>query len=137
MGQMLEEAIRLAVQAQSRAYCPYSSYPVGACIVFRIDSEPVFQPGCNVENISFGLSNCAERTAVFSSIAAHGKPQIELVAVATKDGGTPCGACLQVLCEFASPSCTVVCVNEENQRSEYLLSELMPHSFTSKALEKG
>lgn len=137
MNQMLEEAVWKAMEARARAYCPYSSYAVGACIIYQSEGELHIQAGCNVENVSFGLSNCAERTAIFTAVAAHGKLQIELAVVATQDGGTPCGACLQVIAEFAAHSCQVVCVNDAGDRRQFTLDELMPHAFTSKALEKG
>lgn len=132
---MLEEAIRIAQVARSKAYCPYSSYAVGACIAFKIDGGIRTQSGCNVENASFGLSICAERSAVFGAVGIHGKVSVELVVVATKDGGTPCGACLQVLSEFAPEGCRVVCVDELGRTKDFQLGELMPHAFTSKALE--
>lgn len=133
---MLDEAIRIAQSARAKAYCPYSGYSVGACVAFRSGADKILKGGCNVENASYGLSICAERNAVFSAISSHCVPEIELVVVATKDGGTPCGACLQVIVEFAAPGCSVVCVDEHSNARHYELSELLPHAFTSKALEK-
>ncbi|MCS6920112.1 MAG: cytidine deaminase, partial [Fimbriimonadales bacterium] len=86
--------------------------------------------GCNVENASYGLSVCAERTAVFSAIAA-GARQIVAVAVCTPDGGSPCGACRQVLIEFAPQPdhCAVWIVKPDEIVANYTLAELLPYHF--------
>jgi len=85
-----------AIVARQRAYAPYSNYLVGAALL-TADGQVI--TGCNVENASYGLSMCAERSAVFSSVDA-GNRSIHACVVATVDGGTPCGACRQVLSEF-------------------------------------
>jgi len=123
------ELIAAALDARGRAYVPYSNYSVGAAL--RMASGAVFT-GCNVENASYGLSNCAERTAVFTAVAA-GEREVRAVVVATRDGGTPCGACRQVLSEFAprdgSPV-TVLLVDEAGAVAlETTLADLLPHSF--------
>lgn len=92
------ELLQLAEAARRHAHAPYSRYSVGAALLCR--SGRVFT-GCNVENASFGLSICAERTAVFKAVS-EGELDYVAVAVATPDAGaTPCGACRQVLHEFA------------------------------------
>lgn len=120
-----------ALEARSRAYCPYSHYQVGAAIQFIANGKRMTAIGCNVENLSYGLTNCAERTAVFAAIALHGKIVIERVVVATKDGGTPCGACLQVLLEFAPNDAIVECVDDKRRKRRFRMKQLAPHAFAS------
>src|SRR4051812_35628019 len=88
--------INAAKQAQKMAYCPYSRYPVGAAVLTA--SGRIFA-GCNVENASFGLSLCAERNAIFAAVG-HGQKQIRAIAVVAR-AARPCGACRQVMLEFA------------------------------------
>jgi|GEM_PF-197806 cytidine deaminase, homotetrameric len=123
------ELIAAALEARKNAYVPYSHYPVGAAI--RTGSGAVVT-GCNVENASYGLCNCAERTAVFTAVAA-GERVVTAVAVATKDGGSPCGACRQVLSEFVPRDGTpvpVVLVDEVGTVvCETTMGELLPMAF--------
>ena len=121
------KAAALAVQAQ--AYVPYSNYHVGAALLTE-SGEIV--TGCNVENATFGATCCAERTAVFSAVAA-GHRRFRAVAVVTKGDtpGTPCGICRQVLAEFGN-DLEVLCFTPEGAEQSYLLSELLPHAFTLK-----
>lgn len=113
--------------ARANAYAPYSSYAVGAAVL--TDDGRVFA-GCNVENASYGLSLCAERVAVFSAIAS-GARRLAAVAVCTPDGGTPCGACRQVLLEFADApeSFAVWVVSPDRVIARYTLADLIPHGF--------
>lgn len=92
----VERMIETAVEAQKRAYCPYSRYPVGAAVLTA--SGRVFA-GCNVENASYGLSMCAERSAIFHAVAG-GHDSIAAVCVVGA-AAKPCGACRQVMFEFA------------------------------------
>jgi cytidine deaminase len=92
----VERLVETAVQAQKRAYCPYSRYPVGAAVLTA--SGRVFA-GCNVENASYGLSMCAERVAIYHSISG-GHDSIAAVAVVGA-AAKPCGACRQVMIEFS------------------------------------
>ncbi len=131
---MIEEAIALAVESKANAYCKYSKYAVGAAIGFQAKGEIHIVGGCNVENISFGLCQCAERSAICTAIALFGKIEIDLVIVATKDGGTPCGACRQVISEFASSDCKIVCVDESGTQKEFKLASIFPDSFHSNQL---
>src|SRR5688500_2323070 len=91
------QLIQAALAARMHAYATYSVFAVGAAILAA--NGRTFT-GCNVENASYGLSICAERSAVFAAVAA-GQRQFELLAVASPGGATPCGACRQVLAEFA------------------------------------
>ncbi|MHB1296129.1 MAG: cytidine deaminase [Anaerolineae bacterium] len=86
-----------ALDARSRAYAPYSRFPVGAAV--QGASGRVYQ-GCNVENVSSGLTVCAERVAIWTAVAA-GETALRALALVTEPGSTPCGACRQVMQEFA------------------------------------
>ena len=109
--------------ARAQAYAPYSRFAVGAAL--RTKSGRVFT-GCNVENLSFGLTICAERAAVFSAVAA-GEREFEALAVVadSREPVTPCGACRQVLAEF-SPSLPVCSANLEGAVFESSIAELLP-----------
>lgn len=123
----LQTLIDAAQDAAANAYAPYSRYHVGAAI--RSSSGKIFT-GVNVENISFGLTVCAERSAI-SAMATAGESAITAVAVWTRDGNTPCGACRQVLAEFAGEranSIPVICAHSGGV-NVYQLSDLLPHGF--------
>lgn len=122
--QLLRDA---ALKALTHAHAPYSGFAVGAAL---LDSEGKVYSGCNVENASLGLSVCAERTAVFKAVS-EGARSFRAIAIATRapELTPPCGACRQVLLEFA-PELVVVLVNAKGDTSQYRLSELMPHAFT-------
>mgnify|MGYP000330207527 CR=1 FL=1 len=120
-----------AQRAAEHAYAPYSKYPVGAAVLAPDGTQ---YSGCNVENASFGLTNCAERTAVFKAVAA-GHRQIACVAIytPTPEPAAPCGACRQVLREFG-PDMKVVSVCDGDGRIETTLSALLPNSFGPESL---
>src|SRR3954462_12731384 len=121
----MEPLLALARQVREKAYAPYSSFPVGAAL--RTRSGMVFC-GCNVENLSFGLTSCAERNAVFAAIAAGEREFVAIAIVAdSRQPVTPCGACRQVLAEFA-PSLAICCSNLEGQTFESDLRQLLPRS---------
>ena len=115
-----------ALAARNRAYAPYSQFHVGAALMAE-DGE-VFL-GCNVENASYGMTNCAEWTAVFTAVAA-GQRQFRAIAIATSGGHAPCGACRQVLAEFAS-DLVVLLVDAEGTKpiAEMSLRKLLPGKF--------
>lgn len=119
----LEQAARRASKA---AYAPYSKFRVGAAVL--TDGGAVFT-GCNVENASYGLCNCAERTAIFSAVAA-GHRGIRAVAIftPTKTATAPCGACRQVINEFG-PDALVISVCNSKDRQETPASQLLPAAF--------
>ena len=123
--------LQLAREAMRQSYSPYSSFPVGAAL-HSVDGR-IFQ-GCNVENASFGLSNCAERTAVFKAVS-EGARRFDAIAIAAKAVAWPCGACRQVLNEFAEPGFRVL-VTWEDQVAEKNLDELLPESFGPRNLKK-
>ena len=123
--------VAAARRAAAAAYAPYSKFRVGAAVLTR--SGQIFG-GCNVENASYGLSNCAERTAVFKAIAA-GRREIVAVAVytPTRKPTLPCGACRQVLHEFG-PAAEVVCACASPARVVTALDQLLPGAFGPAAL---
>lgn len=126
----LEERAR---QAQGRAYAPYSKFAVGAAL--RVGGR-VFE-GANIENASYGLAICAERTAIFAAILA-GARGLEAVAISSISSppASPCGACRQVLLEFADAPerVEVVAINGAGERRSWTLAELIPHGFSGKQL---
>ncbi|MDA1049577.1 MAG: cytidine deaminase [Planctomycetota bacterium] len=124
-----QQLIDAALEARRQAYAPYSNFSVGAAVM-TADGR-VFA-GCNVENVSYGLTNCAERTAIFAAVAA-GQRQFMALAVATDGGYSPCGACRQVLAEFCEDlPILVVDACPDGQVSEVGLAELLPLRFRRK-----
>ena len=123
------ELFAAAERAQTNAYAPYSVYPVGAAL---LTADGNIYSGCNVENMSFGLTICAERVAIAAMICA-GQRSIRAVAIVTKDGGTPCGMCRQMLMEFAeSPANVEVCTRSASgDVHTYRLSDLLPAAFST------
>jgi cytidine deaminase len=119
-----QELVARAQAARALAYAPYSGYQVGAAV--RGASGRVFA-ACNVENASYGLTVCAERAAVFKAIS-EGESRLVAVAVATENGGSPCGACRQVLREFG-PTMRVLVVDGAGRTRAYTLTDLLPDSF--------
>ncbi len=119
-----QQLLNKSIDVAKRAYAPYSKFLVGAVLVGK--DGRIFE-GCNVENISFGLTICAERNAVFAAVAA-GCRDFEKVVIAadTADPASPCGACRQVLAEF-NPDMKVVLGTFAGMINSYQLSELLPH----------
>ena len=115
--------LMLAREAMKNSYSPYSSYPVGAAL--HCTDGRIFT-GCNIENASFGLTNCAERTAMFKAVS-EGARGFDVIAIAGKTKPWPCGACRQVLNEFA-PDIRVI-VTWEDHVEEKNLHELLPEGF--------
>ena len=118
-----EKLIESAKEAMTHAYIPYSGYKVGAALLCA--DGTVYQ-GCNIENASFSLTNCAERTAVFKAVS-EGAVSFDVIAIAARTKAWPCGACRQVLNEFA-PGIRVL-VTWDNNVEEKSLSELLPEGF--------
>jgi cytidine deaminase len=125
----LEQAARKAAAA---AYAPYSKFRVGAAVL--AGSGKIFT-GCNVENASYGLCNCAERTALFTAVAA-GERRIKAVAVYTRTAAptAPCGACRQVINEFG-PRALIISIGSGRKRLETTLDRLLPAAFGRKNLK--
>ena len=120
------ELIQAALEAQQRAFCPYSNFPVGAAI--RTGSGKIYQ-GVNVENASFGLTLCAERVAAAGAVAA-GDREFVAIAVVSQGGVTPCGACRQFLAEF-NPALPIVMVDPQRptEIEQTTLDVLLPSRF--------
>jgi cytidine deaminase len=120
----------VARKAMKQAYAPYSQFRVGAAL---LTSKGEIYSGCNVENASYGLSNCAERTAIFTAIAQSG-PQLNIRAIAVvNDQGvpcSPCGACRQVIYEFGSEA--TIFFQSSNGWKESHITELLPEGFRLK-----
>lgn len=127
-----KELIDAAVAVRARAYAPYSNFLVGAALLTQ--GGEVFS-GCNVENLSYGLTLCAERVALSSAVAQghHSFRKIAIVADTTHPV-SPCGACRQVLAEFA-PDLEIVLANLKGDVERFTLEELFPRSKTG-ILEK-
>lgn len=119
--------VRSAKEAMKNAYAPYSKFRVGAAIL--LSNGTIFS-GCNVENASYGMTNCAERTAIFSAVAQLG-PKIEILAVSVvNEQGVPCapcGACRQVIYEFG-PEATILFQGPDGPRQAHI-TELLPEGF--------
>lgn len=116
--------VEQAKLARELAYAPYSRYRVGAALVTA--SGRIFT-GCNVENAVYSETICAERTAVVKAIS-EGERELVAIAVVTRDGGAPCGACRQVLNEFA-PQMIVLLADEGERARETTAAELLPDRF--------
>lgn len=129
----LEAHVPAALAARGRAYAPYSKFQVGAALVGR--SGRVYS-GCNVENATYGLSVCAERTAVVRAIAEGEKEFIGIVvATSSSPPSPPCGLCRQTLTEFAD-DLPVLLVNDKGERTSITLRELFPYTFTKSFLDR-
>ena len=125
-----DELIEQAKAARERAYAPYSRFKVGAALQAR--DGTVFH-GCNVENASYGLCNCAERTALFAAIAAGYRPGdfARLAVVGDTDGPiAPCGACRQVIIEIGKPDIEVILTNLKGAVEITTARALLPGAFT-------
>lgn len=124
-----EELLEAARLARERAHAPYSRFAVGAAVATR--DGRVFL-GCNVENASYGLTNCAERTALYAAIAAGVRPGefARLAVIAdTAQPIAPCGACRQVMIELGGPDLPVLLANLAGQRRNTTAGELLPGAF--------
>lgn len=126
------ELIENAIKARNNSYCPYSNYAVGAAVL----AGDVIYTGCNVENASYGATNCAERTAVFKAVS-EGIRKVDAIAIVGGKKGAdeldyafPCGVCRQVLREFSNPKdLHVIVAKSVKNFKEYKLEELLPESF--------
>lgn len=120
-----QQLVAAAIAASQHAYIPYSRYAVGAAL---LASDGTLYTGCNVESASFSPTICAERTALVKAVS-EGQREFTAVAVATRDAGSPCGVCRQLLYEF-SPSLRVILADlDGNLRLTTTLEDLLPHGF--------
>ncbi|MCM1329271.1 MAG: cytidine deaminase [Ruminococcus sp.] len=123
------ELLETAEKAMENAYAPYSDFKVGAALLC---ADGAVFTGCNIENASYGASNCAERTAVFKAVS-EGKRDFLAIAIVSSGGEEtfPCGICRQVLAEFA-PDIRVVLQNKAKNPVSYQFNEIMPNIFSLK-----
>ena len=122
------ELIDLAVKTSENAYVPYSHFPIGAVLV---TDEGKIYTGVNIENASFGLTNCGERTAIFKAVSEGERSFKELIIYGqTEKPVSPCGACRQVMAEFFEPDLPVTLVAKDKSTVVMTVKELLPYSFT-------
>jgi cytidine deaminase len=126
-----KDLVRIAKQVRKWAYVPYSDYRVGAALL--TESGRIYE-GVNVENAAYPVTNCAERTAIFTAVT-NGEKDFKAIAVVTENGGTPCGACRQVMAEFGLDMLVIIADENENIVSEMKVSDLLPGAFTPKDLK--
>jgi cytidine deaminase len=124
---VLDDLKRRAREAAAHAYAPYSRFAVGAAVL--TDSGEIHS-SANVENASFGLSNCAERNAICQAVA-HGARKLDALAVYTPTAlaTMPCGACRQVLAEFGANAMIICCTDDDSVERRFGLGELLPAAF--------
>lgn len=130
----LLHAHKLAVEAQAKAYAPYSKFQVGSAL--KIKGQKQWVQGCNVENSSYGGTVCAERISVFSALSQHGFKDFEYIVLVTntEQGDLPCAMCLQVLSEFVGPDFPVYSANKKEIVKKFAFKELLPHPFDKENL---
>lgn len=123
----LSNLVEKAIEAKSKAYAPYSNFPVGAALV--TENNKIYL-GANVENASYGLTVCAERIAAFKAVL-EGEKKFKAIAIAgiTDDFLPPCGACRQVLLELCGKDIDVILINSKKETRIYKLNQLIPFSF--------
>lgn len=130
----IQTLVNQAKEARKKAYTPYSNFQVGAAVLTK--NNHVFL-GCNIENASYGLTNCAERTAIFKAVS-EGEKEIEAIVIVGDTEGpiSPCGACRQVMAEFCDENTKVILTNLKGAKVETTIDELLPGFFSSKDLTK-
>lgn len=124
-----EELVNKAIEGSSMAYTPYSKFKVGAALLLNNNTYIL---GCNIENASYGLCNCAERTALFKMISeGYNKDDVLAMAIVGQTEGpiSPCGACRQVMSELLNKDTLVILANLKGDTKEYTVQELLPYSF--------
>lgn len=130
--QELQKLIQAAIEMRKQSYSPYSNFAVGAAV---LSNDGYIYGGCNIENASYGLTNCAERTAIFNAVS-DGKRNISAIAVVadTDRPCSPCGACRQVIGEFKIPC--IIMANLKGEYKKVTLEELLPFSFSNTDLQE-
>jgi len=128
MHKTLKQLLELAENAAQNAYAPYSNFRVGACIMYEDGSV---YTGCNVENASYGLSLCAERTAIAKAVSDGKHSGLKYVAIISTDAEKcfPCGACRQWIAEF-SKSAKIIVRDKSSEPLVFSINELLPHAFS-------
>jgi cytidine deaminase len=130
------QLLAAAHEAAAASYSPYSQFPVGAALYMGDDQPPVL--GCNIENASYSMTMCAERTAIFKAVSDQRPGTMTAMAIIGKKARPcmPCGACLQVLMEFA-PEIQLIFENEDGSPKPLTLSQLLPYGFGPKVLSEA
>lgn len=123
--ELRQKLIETALTARQWAYAPYSNYQVGAAL---LTASGKIYDGVNVENAAYPTSMCAERVAVFKAVS-QGERQFVAMAVATKNGGSPCGACRQVISEFGLDTLVIITDAEGSVVMEATIGEMLPGAF--------
>ncbi len=130
-NEMKKELINAALEGQKKAYAPYSKFNVGAAV---LGENGVIYTGCNIENVSYGLTVCGERTAIFKMVSEGCTSFVALAVVASEEpgGSAPCGACRQVIVEFSKDLDTtpIIVAGKNGEYNEYTPSQLVPNAFT-------
>lgn len=123
---MREKLVEKAIKAKENSYSPYSGFRVGACVLTDKGNK---YTGCNVENVSYGLTLCAERVAIFKAVS-EGELGLSLLGVSTDSSEfiIPCGACLQVMAEFCN-DLEIILINNGGDSKSRKLQELLPRAF--------
>jgi cytidine deaminase len=131
---MKEQLIQAAKEGRQHAYAPFSHFQVGAAVL--TENQQIFS-GCNIENASFGLTNCAERTAIFKAISEGHKKIIAMAIIAdTKGPVSPCGACRQVMSEFCDQDTIIYLTNLHGNTEEWTMAQLLPGAFQGSDITK-
>lgn len=130
-----EKMFQKALKAKKNAYVPYSQFPLGAAV---LTEDGNIYTGVNIENASFSLTNCAERSAIFTAVS-EGSRKIEalLIVSSTDKPVTPCGSCRQVINEFADGEIEVIMMTEDGKELTMTNTELLPGAFTDSQMEKN
>lgn len=120
--------VEQAHQVKEKAYVPYSKFHVGAVVM---DEYGRIFTGVNIENASYGATNCAERTAIFKAVSeGAGKLRLVVIASDLENYIYPCGICRQVIAEFATADTQVICSNSKHEYKVYSMKEILPFAFT-------
>ena len=129
-----KELVIKALEAREKSYSPYSKFKVGAAVLTEND---LIYTGCNIENASYGATNCAERTAIFKAVS-DGHTTIKAIAIVgdTSTHTYPCGICRQVIAEFSTETTDIILVKNENDYIVKTMDEILPGAFTKKDLFK-
>ena len=128
--------ITKAIETMQNSYSPYSEFKVGAAL---LTTDGKIYTGCNIENASYSMTVCAERTAIFKAVSDNKRSFKKIAIIAGKDGvvtsyTSPCGACLQVMTEFCDADFEVILAKSIDDYKVYKLTQLLPHSFSSENL---
>lgn len=131
-----KELVKMAIEARSRAYAPYSEFHVGAALLCK---DGTVYTGCNIENASYGVCNCAERTAFIKAVSEGAGDFAAIAIVGAKEGDEldfcpPCGVCRQVMSEFCDAETFKIILSDGNEERIYTLNDILPLRFDN--LEK-